>query len=87
MYTEIYDQRTIYFDAVSFSNYLDVPFEQWLRDQPSQPTTARASTTRSASTTTKTTPCPEAASIRREVSSIKQGLKDISERLETLSEA
>eukprot|EP00440_Ansanella_granifera_P044978 gb/GFBE01048743.1/.p1 GENE.gb/GFBE01048743.1/~~gb/GFBE01048743.1/.p1 ORF type:complete len:685 (+),score=103.27 gb/GFBE01048743.1/:1-2055(+) len=37
MYTEIYDKRTIYFDAVRFSDYLDVPFEEWLNDQANLP--------------------------------------------------
>eukprot|EP00746_Dinoflagellata_sp_MGD_P166519 gnl/MRDRNA2_/MRDRNA2_96456_c0_seq1.p1 gnl/MRDRNA2_/MRDRNA2_96456_c0~~gnl/MRDRNA2_/MRDRNA2_96456_c0_seq1.p1 ORF type:complete len:826 (+),score=131.00 gnl/MRDRNA2_/MRDRNA2_96456_c0_seq1:125-2602(+) len=37
MYTEIRDMRTLYFDAVRFSNFLDVPFEKWLTDQAHLP--------------------------------------------------
>ncbi len=43
MYTEIYDRRTIYFDAVRFSDHLDVPFEEWLNDQANLPTVSLTS--------------------------------------------
>jgi len=38
MYTEIRDERTLYFDAVRFSNFLDVPLETWIHDQANLPT-------------------------------------------------
>eukprot|EP00931_Biecheleriopsis_adriatica_P049494 TRINITY_DN28632_c0_g2_i1.p1 TRINITY_DN28632_c0_g2~~TRINITY_DN28632_c0_g2_i1.p1 ORF type:complete len:1374 (+),score=206.60 TRINITY_DN28632_c0_g2_i1:2-4123(+) len=43
MYTEIYDKRTLYFDAVRFSDHLDIPFDQWLNDQVNLPTVSLTS--------------------------------------------
>ena len=38
IYTEVYDERTIYFDAVEISNYLTVPLDAWVSDQTYMPT-------------------------------------------------
>ena len=38
LYTEIRDQRTLYFDAVKLSNFIDVPMAEWSADQAHLPT-------------------------------------------------
>ena len=37
LYTEIYDQRTLYFDAVEIADHLDIPFEEWVSNQANLP--------------------------------------------------
>lgn len=37
LYTEIYDARTLYFDAVEIADHLDIPFEEWVSNQANLP--------------------------------------------------